>query len=51
MAWHRWGVRPGRRVAWLGSNHPAQIALLFGLARVGAVLLPLNRLAPAEWRQ
>lgn len=52
VAWHDWGVRPGDRVAWLGANHPAQIALLFGLARIGAVLLPLNfRLAPAEWRQ
>jgi fatty-acyl-CoA synthase len=50
VAWHAWGVRPGDRVAWLGANHPAQLALLFGLARIGAVLLPLNfRLAPAEW--
>lgn len=50
IAWHEWGVRPGDRVAWLGANHPAQLALLFGLARIGAALLPLNfRLAPAEW--
>jgi fatty-acyl-CoA synthase len=50
VAWHGWGVRPGDRVAWLGGNHPALLALLFGLARLGAVLLPLNfRLAPAEW--
>jgi fatty-acyl-CoA synthase len=50
VAWHAWGVRPGDRVAWLGANHPAQLALLFGLARIGAILLPLNfRLAPAEW--
>jgi fatty-acyl-CoA synthase len=50
VAWHAWGVRPGDRVAWLGANDPAQIALLFGLARIGAMLLPLNfRLAPAEW--
>ncbi|WBX99910.1 AMP-binding protein [Ramlibacter tataouinensis] len=48
--WHEWGVRPGDRVAWLGLNHPAQVLLLFALARLGAVLLPLNvRLAPAEW--
>ncbi|WP_395686474.1 class I adenylate-forming enzyme family protein [Caenimonas koreensis] len=48
--WHGWGVRCGDRVAWLGGNHPAQIALLFALSRIGAVLLPLNtRLAPAEW--
>jgi fatty-acyl-CoA synthase len=47
---HGWGVRAGDRVAWLGANHPGQIALLFALARTGAVLLPLNfRLAPAEW--
>ena len=46
----RWGVRPGDRVAWLGLNHPTQIALLFALARLGAILVPLNhRLAPAEW--
>lgn len=52
VAWHDWGVRPGDRLAWLGANHPAQLALLFGLARIGAMLLPLNfRLAPAEWRQ
>lgn len=52
VAWHAWGVRPGDRVAWLGANHPAQIALLFGLAHIGAVLLPLNfRLAPAEWER
>jgi fatty-acyl-CoA synthase len=51
-AWHGWGVRPGDRVAWLGGNHVAQIALLLGLARIGAILLPLNyRLAPAEWQR
>lgn len=48
--WHAWGVRPGDRVAWLGLNHADQLALLFALARIGALLLPLNfRLAPAEW--
>jgi fatty-acyl-CoA synthase len=48
--WHGWGVRPGDRVAWLGHNHPGQLVLLFALARIGAVLLPLNfRLAAAEW--
>jgi fatty-acyl-CoA synthase len=52
LAWHGWGVRPGERVAWLGGNHPGQLALLFGLARIGAILLPLNfRLAPAEWQR
>lgn len=52
VAWHHWGVRPGDRVAWLGAGHPAQIALLFGLAGIGAILLPLNfRLAQPEWRR
>jgi fatty-acyl-CoA synthase len=46
----RWQVHAGDRVAWLGLNHPQQLVLLFALARLGAVLLPLNfRLAPAEW--
>lgn len=43
------GVSAGDRVAWLGLNHPTQVALLFALARLQAVLVPLNyRLAPAE---
>jgi fatty-acyl-CoA synthase len=47
---HAWGVRAGDCVAWLGFNDPAQLVLLFALARLGAALLPLNvRLAPAEW--
>ena len=49
LLWHRWGLREGDRLAWLGGNHPAQLMLLFALARIGAMLLPLNvRLAPAE---
>ena len=48
--WHDQGVRPGACVAWLGLNHPAQLVLLFALARIGAALLPLNfRLTPAQW--
>ncbi|WP_374409930.1 class I adenylate-forming enzyme family protein [Hydrogenophaga sp.] len=44
------GVGPGDRLAWVGLSHPSMIAALFGLARLGAVLVPLNhRLAPAEW--
>ena len=47
--WHDWSVRTGDRVAWLGLNHPAQLVLLLALARIGAMLLPLNfRLVPAE---
>jgi fatty-acyl-CoA synthase len=49
--WHEWQVRPGDRVAWLGFNHVDELTLLFAVARLGAVLVPLNfRLAPAEWR-
>ncbi len=44
------GVDRNDRVAWLGLNHPGQIALLFALARLGAMLVPLNhRLSPTEW--
>ncbi|MDR7152570.1 fatty-acyl-CoA synthase [Hydrogenophaga palleronii] len=44
------GVQPGDRVAWLGLNHPGQIILLFALARLEAVFVPLNhRLSPQEW--
>jgi len=55
LAWARFladtqGVGQGDRVAWLGLNHPGQIVLLFALARLGALLVPLNhRLSPAEW--
>ncbi len=43
------GVQPGDRVAWLGLNDPAMLVLLYALARIGAILLPLNyRLAEAE---
>ena len=47
----RHGLRPSERVAWLGLNHSAVVVLLFALARLGAVLVPLNhRLSPAEWQ-
>ncbi|TAM38974.1 MAG: long-chain fatty acid--CoA ligase [Burkholderiaceae bacterium] len=47
---HAWGVRGGDRVAYLGLNQADQIVLLFALARLGAMLVPLNyRLAPPEW--
>lgn len=43
------GVRSGDRVAWLGLNHPDLLVLLFALARLGAIVLPLNyRLAAPE---
>ncbi len=46
------GIRPGDRVAWLGLNDPRMLVLLFALARIGAMLLPLNyRLAEEEHRQ
>jgi len=43
------GVKPGDRVAYLGRNIPAFWDLLFGCARMGAVLAPVNwRSAPPE---
>jgi fatty-acyl-CoA synthase len=43
------GVQQGDRVAYMGLNGPAMLVLLFALARLGAILLPLNyRLALAE---
>ena len=43
------GVRSGDRVAYWGLNHPVMLAMLFALARLNAILLPLNyRLANAE---
>ena len=51
MVLHAAGVRYGDRVAWLGLNDPAMLVLLFALARIGAILVPLNyRLAAAEQR-
>jgi fatty-acyl-CoA synthase len=43
------GIHRGDRVAYLGPNHPSQLVLLFAVARLGAMQLPLNwRLAPPE---
>lgn len=43
------GVNKGDRVAWLGYNHPEMLAMLFALARLGGMLVPLNfRLAAPE---
>lgn len=44
-------VDKGDRVAWLGYNNPQMLVLLFALARLGAILVPLNwRLTAAEHR-
>ncbi len=48
-ALHAKGVQRGDRIAWLGLNHPLQIALLFACAGIGAIAMPLNyRLAAPE---
>jgi fatty-acyl-CoA synthase len=45
------GVGRGERVAYLGYNSPRMLVLLFALARLGAILVPLNwRLTAAELR-
>src|SRR4051794_23516795 len=42
----------GDRVAWLGYNNPEMLILLFALARLGAILVPLNwRLTLAEHKE
>ncbi|MCA1299780.1 class I adenylate-forming enzyme family protein [Stappia indica] len=43
------GIGRGDRVAFLGTNAPDMLVLLFAAARLGAILVPLNwRLAPPE---
>ncbi|WP_156681002.1 fatty acid--CoA ligase [Sphingomonas profundi] len=43
------GVRPGMRISYLGRNDPIYFELLFGAAKAGAVMTPVNwRLADAE---
>lgn len=45
------GVGPGDRVAYLGVNHPALLAVFFACARLGAAITPINwRLAEPEVR-
>ena len=45
------GIVGGDRVAFLGYNNPDMLVLLFALARLGAILVPLNwRLTVAEHR-
>jgi len=44
-----WGLKPGERVAWLGYNRAEFFAMLFGCAKAGLILVPLNwRLAVPE---
>lgn len=46
---HQRGVGPGDRVAYCGFNRLETFDLLFGCARLGAILVPLNfRLVEAE---
>jgi fatty-acyl-CoA synthase len=43
------GIGRGDRIAYLGTNAPDTLVLLFAAARLGAILVPLNwRLAPPE---
>jgi fatty-acyl-CoA synthase len=35
-------IQPGDRIAYIGLNHPLFLVLLFAMARLGAVLVPLN---------
>ena len=46
------GVRRGDRIAWLARNVATFWNVLFGAAKIGAVMTPINwRLAPAEVAQ
>ncbi len=43
------GIRPGERVAFLGTNSHRLLEAYYGVLEAGAILLPLNiRLSPAE---
>ncbi len=43
------GIARGDRIAYLGKNHPAYYELLFGAAKAGVVMVPINwRLADPE---
>lgn len=44
-----WGLREGDRLAWLGHSRAEFFAMLFGCAKAGLILVPLNwRLAVPE---
>ncbi len=47
-AWPRRGVTKGTRVAILARNSHAFAALRFALARLGAVLVPINFMLKAD---
>ena len=39
---HARGVKPGDRVGVMSPNHPASVFVLFALARLGAIMVPVN---------
>jgi len=39
---HARGVRPGERIAVVSANHPGTVTALFALARLGAIMVPVN---------
>lgn len=44
-----WGLKPGDRIAWLGHSRADFFAMLFGCAKAGLIMVPLNwRLAQPE---
>jgi len=44
-----WGLAPGDRIAYLGHSRAEFFVMLFGCAKAGLILVPLNwRLAPPE---
>ena len=46
-----WGVRQQDVVAYAGNAHPDAIVLYLALLRIGAVLLPLETIAPVDWER
>jgi carnitine-CoA ligase len=48
-ALHRRGVRAGDRVALLAPNRPEVVELFFGLAKLGAIQVPLNAALKGEF--
>lgn len=44
------GIGRGQRIGYLGKNSDRYFTLMYAVARIGAVLVPLNwRLVPEEW--